>query len=469
MDKSDRTLQSLLADLDESDSVGPRSEPSSFVSVCSVRIDPEVCVGCAACMRACPMEAIRIGRDGKALIKSSLCIDCGECIRVCAHKAAMVLADPLRAIHVFKYRIAVPEASLYGQFAPSVLPNDILGGVLELGFDEVYEVSLATDLASLMLKEYVNRYEGPRPLFTSLCPVVVRLIQIRFPELIDRVIPVDSTLELGIRELKDRRGRELGILPEQIGAFYLSGCPSRITNIRRPYAGRRTFLDGAISIGEIYKDLLFAIKARQRTSTQRSDLQRSSGLGILWGTLGGEIEALGRKNTFAVSDMKHLLRVLEEIEDQKLRNIEFVECRGCYGGCTGGPLMVDNPYQGRAKIQMLSRMFAPKSLSDGGWVGQNFERYKPLLDRRFAPRPAEGLDPDPSKAIRKLARRANILKNLPGIDCGVCGAPSCKALADDIVRGEASAVYCLFKLRDSYSRQKGGPGTRKSKRGGSKQ
>jgi hypothetical protein len=166
------------------------------------------------------------------------------------------------------------------------------------------------------------------------------------------------------------------------------------------------------------------------------------------------LEAVGRKNTFGVSDIKHVLRVLEEIDDQKLRGIDFVECRGCYGGCTGGPLLVDNPYQGRAKIQRLSQMFSQRLFSDGGWVSQNFERFKPLLDRRFMPRPLGGLDPDASRAIEKLAQKAKILKKLPGIDCGICGAPSCRALADDIVRGEASAVYCLFKLRASYSRQK---------------
>ncbi|HPW27685.1 MAG TPA: (Fe-S)-binding protein, partial [Tenuifilaceae bacterium] len=33
---------------------------------------------------------------------------------------------------------------------------------------------------------------------------------------------------------------------------------------------------------------------------------------------------------------------------------------------------------------------------------------------------------------------------LPGIDCGVCGTPSCQALAEDIVQGEGSLSQCVF-------------------------
>jgi len=37
-----------------------------------------------------------------------------------------------------------------------------------------------------------------------------------------------------------------------------------------------------------------------------------------------------------------------------------------------------------------------------------------------------------------------IEQSLPGLDCGICGAPSCRALADDIVRGYASKEDCVF-------------------------
>jgi ferredoxin len=453
MDDGDRFLGGLLESFEETRETPVGGKFKSITPQSSVRLDPEKCVGCAACMRACPTEAIRI-RNGKALIKSQLCIDCGECVRVCDHHAGVVLSDPVSSIHAYDYRIAIPETSLFGQFIPAVLPDDILAGILDLGFHEVYESTLATERAGLLLREYLDRYHGPKPLMTSFCPVVVRLIQLRFPELIDLVIPIDATLELAIEELKRQRCEELGIPKERIGAFYLAGCPARITTIHHPYTGGKTHLDGAISIAEIYRDLMFAIRRRQRSGIPSPPLRKSSGLGMRWGTLWGEVEALGLENAIAVSDMKHLVRVMEEIDKHTITDIEFVECRACYAGCAGGPLMVDNPYRGRSKIQKLCRMFPETRNSDEAWARENFERFRAHYDRRLSPLQSEGLDADPRRAIEKMAERSNILRSLPGIDCGSCGAPNCRALADDIVRGEANAMYCIFKLRDAFLRQK---------------
>lgn len=42
-----------------------------------------------------------------------------------------------------------------------------------------------------------------------------------------------------------------------------------------------------------------------------------------------------------------------------------------------------------------------------------------------------------------------IEKTLPGLDCGTCGAPSCRDLAEDIVRGKASIEDCVFFAREN--------------------
>ena len=50
--------------------------------------------------------------------------------------------------------------------------------------------------------------------------------------------------------------------------------------------------------------------------------------------------------------------------------------------------------------------------------------------------------------MKKLETLERINKDLPGLDCGACGAPSCRALAEDIVRGNAYETDCIFKLRE---------------------
>ena len=55
-------------------------------------------------------------------------------------------------------------------------------------------------------------------------------------------------------------------------------------------------------------------------------------------------------------------------------------------------------------------------------------------------------------AIRKMEGARKLKELLPNIDCGACGAPSCEALAEDIVRGDADINSCIF-LRTMYEKR----------------
>ena len=63
-------------------------------------------------------------------------------------------------------------------------------------------------------------------------------------------------------------------------------------------------------------------------------------------------------------------------------------------------------------------------------------------------KPVLKLDQDIVTAIQKMEAMEQINRNLPGLDCGSCGSPSCRTLAEDIVRGNASEMDCVFKLRE---------------------
>ena len=81
----------------------------------SVRLDSDKCKGCTTCLKRCPTEAIRI-RNGKAFINPDRCIDCGECIKLCPYQAKQATHDDITALEGFKYKVALPAPSLYGQF-----------------------------------------------------------------------------------------------------------------------------------------------------------------------------------------------------------------------------------------------------------------------------------------------------------------------------------------------------------------
>ena len=113
----------------------------------SVVLDEQKCTGCTTCLKHCPTEAIRI-RDGKATINPDRCIDCGECIRVCPHKAKKAVLSKISAMDRFKWKIALPAPTLYGQFDNLDDIDYVLDGLLKIGFDQVYEVAKAAELVS---------------------------------------------------------------------------------------------------------------------------------------------------------------------------------------------------------------------------------------------------------------------------------------------------------------------------------
>ena len=105
----------------------------------SVRLDESKCMGCTNCIKRCPTGAIRV-RRGKAYIISERCIDCGECIRICPHHAKYAEKYSFDELQKYKYRIALPAPTLYGQFNNLDDTDYVLTALKKIGFDDVFEV-----------------------------------------------------------------------------------------------------------------------------------------------------------------------------------------------------------------------------------------------------------------------------------------------------------------------------------------
>ena len=60
------------------------------------------------------------------------------------------------------------------------------------------------------------------------------------------------------------------------------------------------------------------------------------------------------------------------------------------------------------------------------------------------------MHPDFKKAAAMMEQSEEIAAGLPGLDCGCCGAPNCRALAEDIVRGNAEQTDCIVILKEQY-------------------
>jgi iron only hydrogenase large subunit-like protein len=413
----------------------------------SIRIDKDKCDGRMKCMRICPTQAIRI-RDGKAHIIEEKCIDCGECITVCPNQAIIPLTDPFGELTKFKHTVALPSPALYAQFGREILPRKILSGLKRLGFDDAFDLAQTCGEVSFAIQEYLREYSGPKPLISNACPVVVRLIQVKYPSLIDLVIPIDPPRELAGRELKKKKSKHLGLKEKEIGAFYLTPCPVKMISIRQPAEKGRSSLDGAISISDIYGPLLSAMEGVEKGS-YREALESICILGIGWAMVGGICRTLRLRNSLAVSGLNEIIKVFDDIERGKLRNIDFIEAYSCHQGCVGGSLTVENLYISYNKILKLIETLEfeqIKACPDIREVRRLYKQDHFFIKGKLEPRPLKPLSEDLGEAIKKRKQKEDIYNSLPKIDCGACGSPTCLTFAEDVIMGDADLTDCIFNL-----------------------
>lgn len=417
----------------------------------SIRVDTDKCDGRMKCMRACPTQAIRI-RDGTAMIIEEKCIDCGECITVCPTHAIIPLTDPFGELSKFRYTIAIPSPALYAQFGREILPDKMLGGLKKLGFDDAFDLALTCGEVSFAIQEYLREYQGPKPLISNACPTIVRLIQVKYPGLIDQIIPIETPRELAAREIKKKKSKQLGLKDKEIGTFYLTPCPVKMISIKQPAEKGESRLDGAISISDIYGPLLSAMESIEKRSFRKA-LESVCILGIGWAMVGGICRTLRLKNSLAVSGLSDVIKVFDDIEKGKLRNIDFVEAYSCAQGCVGGSLTVENLYISYNKILKLIETLEYekiKACPDIREVRKLYRQKYFFIEGKLEPRPLKPLDEDLGKAILKRKEKENIFESLPKIDCGACGSPTCLAFAEDVVKEEAELTGCIFNLPQRY-------------------
>ncbi len=412
----------------------------------SVTLDPERCRGCITCVKRCPTEAIRV-KDGKATIIKERCIDCGECIRVCPHRAKKAVYDKLSMLDQFEYKVALPAPALFGQYNNLENVDYILNGLLDLGFDDVFEVARAAELVSECTRLKLANEDCPKPLISTACPAVVRLVRVRFPKLIPHLLMVRAPVEIAASIARREAMESTGLPSEKIGVFFISPCPAKVTAVRQPLGTNITDINGVLAISDVYKPLLNAMNKIQHPKA----LSESGLTGISWAYTGGEATSLLRTKYLAADGMENVIKILEEIEDEKLQDLDFVELGACNSGCVGGCLNIENPYIALTRIRQV-RKYMPVSNNRIKDYMLSPEEY--LCDKPVEYDPVLQLDLDLGRAMQKMQEIQKIEKILPGIDCASCGSPSCHTFAVDVVEGSADISDCLILLKKQLEETK---------------
>jgi hypothetical protein len=263
-----------------------------------------------------------------------------------------------------------------------------------------------------------------------------------------QIIPIEPPRELASREMKKLYTKALGYSPDEIGAIYLAPCPAKVVAIKQPAEQVKSYLDLGVGISGIYNRLLSAItrlkKADGQTSGPELDASVKSSLSLAWSVRGGQCQSLKPSRYISVSGLRNVIRILDDIEKGKIKGVEFVESYACSGGCVGGPLTVDDMFVSRSKMQKIIELIgeAPQYIKDE--VNRRYKKGDYAIRQPIRPRATQASGVNIEDNISRMKIREDLLKALPGLDCSLCGAPTCEAFASDVANGQAKRDDCLF-------------------------
>ncbi|MBE6662038.1 MAG: 4Fe-4S dicluster domain-containing protein [Ruminococcaceae bacterium] len=412
----------------------------------SVSLNSEKCRGCTHCLKHCPTEAIRI-REGHAVIDAARCVDCGQCIRYCPHQAKKAAYDKLVDIPKEKWKIALPAPSLFGQFDNLDDIDHVIQGLYNCGFDQVYEVARAAELVSDYTRKYMKEKNPPHPVISSACPVVERLIMLRYPYLVDHLLPILPPIEVAAKEaIREAMEKNPKLSREDICVAFISPCPAKVSYVKNKTLDKKSNVDLVISVSDIYFELLGVMKKNE----EPTEASQTGRIGLGWASSGGEATAIFNEKYLAADGIENVVHVLEEVDNGAFPELEFIELNACSGGCVGGVMNVVNPFIAKARLRSLRR-YLPVS-QNWGDEASNTVPSEMLLNYEFQYESVSSFGSDREESMRMMSQMEEIFKGLPGIDCGSCGAPTCRAFAADIVRGRASIEDCPPMLRGRKKR-----------------
>ena len=377
-----------------------RPQPAAGSGRGSVRITEDLCRECLHCLRACPTRALRV-REARPQILEHLCIDCPLCLEACETGALGMESAPEVPEPTENTVLVLPGAFLV-QFGWRIGHDCVMSALRELGFRNVRVTGSWEQALRRALVQYAAEEASLEPVISPACPAVVNLIETRFPSLIGHLAPFVSPLEAVQQELMACPAVFVALCPSQRMAL-TSQSPSNKIDVIAP---------------SVLRQAMLRLIAGRRTDPDAGHVAPD------------EL----RRTTLVSSGVRHALNVLEQLENGLLEPFEVIELSMCDQGCFGSPLLSEDPVLARRR-----------------WTTScvHFDGSAKAIRRRdpFVVRPGVRLAPDMSEAIAKLAELDALTKGLPGKDCGMCGAPTCAAFAEDVVLGRATMEACV--RRDS--------------------
>ncbi len=409
----------------------------------------ENCRKCYACVRNCPVKAIRVHRNYAEVINNR-CIGCGNCIKSCSQKAK-VIADHVEDCRQLLAGDNPPIAILgcsHPAFFHDLRSGQLVTGLRRLGFAEVHEGAAGVDL---LRESYRNTLEKnqPYPLITTHCPAIVDLIERHYPQLLKNLIGLVSPMVAIGRFIKSRTTTNPPII-------YISSCIAGKFEITAEQT--EGAIDCVISYQELskmFKDRKLDLNRLGETAFDGVQPQR----GRLFAISGGPFKSFDIASEIISQDYvetegeENAMEVIKDLAAGRI-SPKVVDIRFCNGGCIGGP----------GKNNRLTT-FSKRNLIIEQHLNENvYYRTKsnyltdiplPRFTKSFANKHERPKTPS-SERLRQILQATNKYETKDELNCGACGYTTCRehavAVYRELADGNMCLPYSLKRLEEDHTK-----------------
>ena len=382
--------------------------PRGAISIVNHRayINQELCIECGKCkavcpfgaisevmrpcMRACPVDAVKIDENRKAMIDHEKCISCGSCVHQCPFGAIVDKSYVMNILSLLRDSFNNTNYHVYAVVAPAVASQfggvevgQVFAGIKELGFYEVVEAAIAGDMVALAeTEEFVKTIEEKKWKTTSCCPAFVEYVRRNHPELVDHVSTVVSPIVA--------MGRAIRAKDPKARVIFIGPCTAKKVEVKQPE------IADAIDYVMTFEELRSLLDAKGVELDKLSEISAGepSSYGRIFARTGGVAESVRRVaklegvdveiKPVRCSGIEECVRAMKLASFGKLDS-NLIEGLACKGGCTNGAASIFHDAKGIQRVNDFSCVALTddpnKGIRDYDMSAVNMEREFGVIEK----------------------------------------------------------------------------------------